>query len=392
MGGIMEKVYVCGIGATPISEHWEFSLRDLMVEAASRALNDSKLSKKDIEAVYIGNMSSGVLQGQEHLGSLFTTWFGIPSVSAQKCEAACASGGVAFHQAFLAVASGVYDCVLALGVEKMSDANTYDVTSALIMADDQDYVAFTGVSFVGLNALIYRRYMEKFNVKQEDIALFAVHDHKYAVNNPLAQYRKVITIDTVLNSPVVADPIRLLECAPIGDGAAAVLLCSEDLVKKIGKDNVIEVVGSAVATDILSLHNRKDLVTLNATKVAARKALQMANIEIKDVDIVELHDAFTILGVIHLEDLGFAKKGEGWKLVKEGEIEKDGKIPVNMMGGLKARGHPVGATGIYEIIDLVTQLRGEAGKNQVDDAEIGLAQNVGGVGGTVTVNILKRIR
>jgi len=387
----MRRVYVCGIGATPIGEHWELSLRDLMVLAAKKALEDSTLTKRDIEAVYIGNMSSGILQGQEHLGSLFATWFGIPGVSAQKCEAACASGGVAFHQAFLAVASGMYDVVVAMGVEKMSDGNTYDVTSALIMADDQEYVAFTGSSFVGLNALIYRRYMEKFNVKHEDIAMFAVHDHKYAVNNPLAQYRKAVTLETVLNSPIVADPLRLFECAPIGDGAAVVILCSEEVAKKYKSDRLVEVIASSVATDILSLHNRKDIVTLNATKLAMNKALKMSKLDLKDIDIVELHDAFTILGVIHLEDMGFAEKGKGWMLVKDGEIEKDGKIPTNLMGGLKARGHPVGATGIYEVIDVVTQLRGEGGRNQVDDAEIGLAQNVGGVGGTVTINLFRRL-
>lgn len=387
----MKKVYVCGIGATSIGEHWNISLRDLMVNAAKKAIDDSEISKKNLEAVYIGNMSSGILQGQEHLGSLFATWFGIPGVAAQKCEAACASGGVAFHQAYLAVASGLYDLVLAIGVEKMSDGNTCDVTSALIMADDQEYVAFTGASFVGLNALIYRRYIEKFNVKHEDIALFAVHDHKYAVNNPLAQYRRALTLDTVMSSPIVADPLRLFECAPIGDGAAAVVLCSEKYAKYFEKDKLIEVVASSVATDILSLHNRDDLVTLNATRIAMDKALKMSKVDLNQIDIVELHDAFTILGVIHLEDMGFAEKGKGWKLVKEGEIERDGKIPTNLMGGLKARGHPVGATGIYEIFDVITQLRGEAGKNQVDNAEIGLAQNVGGVGGTVTINLFKKL-
>ncbi len=390
----MEKVFIVGIGATKVREHWNLSLRDLMVKSAIKAINNAGINKQDIKAIYIGNMSSGYLQGQEHLGALLATWLGIAGVSACKVEAACGSGGAAFHQAFLAVASGLYDCVMALGVEKMTDAITSDVTSALIMADDQEYVAFTGASFVALNALIYRAYIKEYGVKQEDIALFAVHDHKYAVNNPYAQYRREIKIEDVMNSPLIADPIHLLECAPIGDGSAAIILCNERFLEKKVSDQegVIEVLSSVLATDIISLHDRDTYITLNATRVASSKAYKMARIEPKDVNVVEVHDAFTILGVISLEDLGFAERGSGWEIVREGEIEIGGKIPTNTMGGLKARGHPVGATGIYQIFDIVTQLRGEAGKNQVDNAEIGLAQNVGGVGGTVIINILKRVR
>ncbi len=388
----MGRVYVAGIGATPIGEHWEKSIRDLMVEASLKALDDAGLEREALDAVFVGNMSSGYLQGQEHLGSLLATWLGVPGVAACKVEAACASGGAAFHNAFMAVKSGLYDCVLAVGVEKMTDAPTEHLTSALIMADDQEYTAFAGFSFVALNALVYKAYMERYGARQEDIALFAVHDHKYAVNNPLAQYRRAVTLDAVLSSPLVADPLHLLECAPTGDGAAAILLCSEEKARELGLSPEVEAAASTVATDILSLHDRDDLTTLRATVRAAQRAYRMAGIEAGDVDVAELHDAFTILGVIHLEDLGFAKKGEGWKLVKEGEIELGGKIPVNLMGGLKARGHPVGATGIYEIYDVALQLLGRAGANQVEGAEIGLAQNVGGVGGTVAVTILRRVR
>ncbi|PLJ78332.1 thiolase domain-containing protein [Infirmifilum sp. SLHALR2] len=386
------RVFIVGIGATKIDEHWDLSLRDLMTDASRKAIQDAGLSKRDIEAVFVGNMSSGYLQGQEHLGSLLATWLGIPGVAAHKVEAACASGGAAVHSAYLAVKSGVYDCVLAVGVEKLTDATTSDATSALIMAEDQEYVAFAGFSFVALNALVYRTYMKKFGVKQEDIALFAVHDHRYAANNPLAQFPKPVTLDEVLRSPPVADPIRLLESAPLGDGSAALVLCSEEKAKRIGKDVLIELAGSGLATDILSLHDRPDLTTLAATVKAKSSAFKQAGIESKDVDLLEVHDAFTVLGVIHLEDLGFARKGEGWKLLKEGQLERDGDLPTNTMGGLKARGHPVGATGVYQVYDLVTQLRGEAGANQVPDAEVGLAQNVGGVGGTVVVNIVRRVR
>jgi len=387
----VEKVFVVGGGATKIGEHWDKSLRTLFVEAALEAVKDGGIELSDVEAVYVGNMSSGELQGQEHLGSLMATWLGIPGVAAAKIEAACASGSAAFHQAYLAVASGVYDCVLVGGVEKMTDAVVHDVTAALVMADDAEYTAFTGASFVGLNAIVYRYYMEKYGVKQEDIALFSVHDHKYAVDNPHAQFRFTVTLEKVLSSPLVADPIRLLECSPIGDGAAALVLCTEKFIKEKGLNVAVEVAASTAATDTISLADREDLTTLTATVKAAKKAYRTAKIEPKDIDVMEIHDAFTILGVIHLEDLGFAKKGEGWKLVKEGEIEKDAKIPTNLSGGLKARGHPVGATGVYQIYEIYQQLMGKA-PNQVDGAEIGLAQSVGGVGGTVVINILRRVR
>jgi acetyl-CoA C-acetyltransferase len=388
----MRRVFIAGVGATRVDEHWDKSLRDLMRESSLKAIQDSGLSKKDIEAIYVGNMSSGFLQGQEHLGSLLATWIGVPGVAAAKVEAACASGGAALHQAYLAVRSGVYDCVLVVGVEKMTDAYTSDVTDALVMAEDQEYVAFTGLSFVALNAFVYRYYMKKYGVRQEDIAYFAVHDHKYAVNNPLAQYPRPITLDEVMKSPLVADPIHLLESAPIGDGSAALVLCSEEKLKALGKDVHLEIAGSAVATDVFSLHERADPTTILATVKAARKAFSMASIEPKDVDVLEVHDAFTVLGVIHLEDMGFAKKGEGWRLLKEGQLEKDGDLPTNTMGGLKARGHPVGATGIYQVYEIALQLRGEAGKNQVPDPEVGVAQNVGGVGGTVAVHVVRRVR
>ena len=389
----MRRVFLIGVGRTKVGEHWTDSLRDLFVNATLNAVNDANISLKDIESLYVGNMSSGYLQGQEHLGALMATWLGIPYIAATKVEAACASGGSAFHQAFLAVKSGVYDCVLAGGVEKMTDATTPDVLSALMMADDQEYVASTGITFAGLNALIYRLYMHKYGVKQEDIALFSVHEHKYAQYNKYAQYKNAITIEDVLNSPVVADPIRLLESSPISDGAAAAILCSERKLKEIKKDIAVEVIGSALAVDILSPHEREDPTIINSTVTAAKKAYEMAEVTSKDVDVVEVHDAYSILGIIDLEDLGFAKKGRGVELVKNGEVERDGRIPTNLSGGLKARGHPVGATGIYQITEIYDQLLSRSHPAvQVPNANIGLAHSLGGVGATAVVNILKRVR
>ncbi|MCS7104676.1 MAG: thiolase domain-containing protein [Thermofilaceae archaeon] len=386
------KVYIIGAGATKIGEHWDKSLRDLAVEALFAAVKDASIDKRDVEALYVSNMMSGELQGQEHLGALIATWAGIPGVAACKVEGACACGGVAIHQAYLAVASGLYDCVAVVGVEKMTDVIPSDVTAALATAEDQDYVVFTGTSFVGLNALIYRFYLEKYRVKQEDIARFAVHCHKMAVSNPYAQFRRPVSLEDVMSSPVIADPIRLLECAPVGDGAAALILCNERFLKENPRDDLIEISGTAVATDIVSMHERRDPLAASALRRALDIAMEKAGIETKEIDVLEVHDAFTILGILPLELMGYAPPGEGWRLVAEGQVEPGGKIPTNTMGGLKARGHPVGGTGVYQVLDIVTQLRGKAGSNQVEDAEIGLAQNFGGVASTVAVNILKRVR
>ena len=386
----MRNVYVLGVGVTKVGEHWNSSLRDLFVEASLKAINDAEISLSDIQALYVGNMCSGYLQGQESLACLMATWLGLKGISASKIEAACGSGGMAFHQAYLAIASGLYDCVLVGGVEKLTDVVTKDALSALIMADDQEYVASTGITFAGLNALVYREYMRKYGVKQEDIALFPVHCHKYAKNNPYAQFPFEITLEQVLASPLVADPIHLLESSPLSDGAAAIVLSSDKFIK--GKENIVKVEASTAATDILSPHERDDITTLYATIEAAKRAYKLAKVEPKDIDVLEVHDAYSILGVIHLEDLGFAEKGKGAELIKEGQIEKDGKIPTNLSGGLKARGHPVGATGVYQLVEITWQLRNDAGKNQVQGAEIGLAQNVGGVGSYVTINILRRLR
>ena len=385
----MRRVAVIGVGYTKIGEHWDKSLRELFAEAALKALDDANVDK--VEALYVGNMMSGYLQEQEHLGSLLATYIGMPGIAACKIEAACASGGAALHQAFLAVASGYYDIVLVGGVEKMTDKLTPDVTLALAMAEDREYVVYVGASFIGLNALVYRLYMRKFNVKQEDIAKFPVIEHENAINTPYAQFRYKITLDDVLKSPLVADPIHLLECAPLSDGAAAIILAPLEYALK-HYDTVIEISASALATDILSVHERPDMLTMMATVRAAEKAYKMAKMEPKDIDLVEVHDAFSILAPIALEDLGFAKKGEGWRLIAEEEVRKDGKLPVNTMGGLKARGHPIGATGIYQAVDAILQLRQEAGVNQVTNAETALIHSMGGVGGTVAVHILRRVK
>lgn len=385
----MRKVAVLGVGCTKVGEHWGTSLKDLFTEAALAALNDAGSEK--VEALYVGNMFSGYAQQQEHLGALLADSIGMSGISAAKIEGACGSGGAAVHAGYLAVASGMYDYVLVGGVEKMTDVSTAQVTTALMMAENRDYIGFTGITFVGLNALLHRLYTKTYGAKLEEIAAFAVNDHNNAVNNPYAQYPFPLKIERVLESPIVADPIRLFECCGVGDGAAAIVLCPLDNAKALAK-GAVELAASTVATNVLSLNERDDLLVFDATRKAANKAYEIAGLKPEDVDVLEVHDAFTITGVLALEGLGFAKKGEGAKFVSEGNIALGGKIPTNTLGGLKARGHPIGATGVYQVIEVAKQLRGDAGKNQINGAEVGLTQNVGGVDSTAAVHVLRRCR
>jgi len=384
----LRRVSVIGVGCTRVGEHWEIPLRDLFAEAALKAIDDAGIQRLD--ALYVGNMFSAHAQQQEHLGALMADNLGIPGVPAVKVEAACGSGGMAVHEGFKAVASGMADFVMVGGVEKMTDISTPEVTTALMMAENREYSGFSGVTFVGLNALCSRLYMERYEVRPEEMAAFPVNDHSNAANNPYAQYPFRITVERVLNSPMVADPLHLFECCGIGDGAAAAILCPLDLAKKL-ENPVIEVSASTAATNILSLYERDDLLSFDATRSAAERAYAMAGIEREDVDVLEVHDAFSVVGVLSLEALGFAERGQGARFVSEGNIGLDGEIPTNTMGGLKARGHPIGATGVYQIVELVMQLRGEAGKNQVEDAEVAMAQNIGGVDSTATVHVLRRL-
>jgi acetyl-CoA C-acetyltransferase len=383
----MREVGIIGIGCTKVGEHWGTPLRDLFAEAALKALDDAEIEK--IESLYVGNMLSSHAQKQEHLGALMADNIGSPGVQALKVEAACGSGGIAVHEGFKAVASGLVDFVMVGGVEKMTDISTPEVTMALMMAENREYSAFSGITFVGLNALCSRLYMETYEVKPEEMMAFPVNDHNNAVNNPYAQYPFKITIERAIQSAMVADPIHLYECCGIGDGAAAAILCPLEVAKKHEKP-VVEVSASTTATNVLNLYERDDLLDYAATRNSVKQAYAMANISKKDVDVLEVHDAFSIVGVLSLEALGFAEKGMGARFADEGKIALDGEIPTNTMGGLKARGHPIGATGVYQIVELTKQLRGEADKNQIKDAEVGLAQNIGGVDSTSTIHVLRR--
>jgi acetyl-CoA C-acetyltransferase len=384
----MRDVAVIGIGCTTFGEKWESSFRDLFVEAGSLALADAELSGEHIDAMYVGNMSAGRFIEQEHIGALIADYAGLSTrrIPSTRVEAACASGGLAFRQAVIAVASGMEDIVVAAGVEKMTDVGTGVSVDTLAGAADREWEGFMGATFPGLYAMIATDYMHRYPLTREQLGMVAVKNHRNGARNPIAQFRQEITLDTVLSSPLVADPLRLFDCSPITDGAAAVILAPLERAREF-TDTPVKVLATAQASDSIALHDRRDISTLDATVVAGERAFAMAGIPRSKIDFLEVHDCFTIAEICAIEDLGFCKKGEAGRLTGEGVTALNGDLPVNTSGGLKACGHPVGATGIKQVCEVVQQLRGEAGDRQVD-GEIGLTHNVGGTGATVVVHIL----
>jgi acetyl-CoA C-acetyltransferase len=381
----MRPVAILGIGQTIIDEQWEKSLRDIATEALLHALQDA--GRETAGGVFVGNMMSGTLNSQNNLGPLVADWAGQRGGDAVKVEAACASGAAAFRSGLMAVASGELDSALVVGVEKMTDRTPHEVTAALATAADADYEVDMGVSFVGLNALVMRRYMHEYGWKHADFAPFAINAHANAVHNPYARLRFKITLEDFEKSTMIATPINLLDASPIGDGAAAVYLVPAESVPS---GTLIRVAGSASATDTIAIHGRPEPLFLTAAYHSAREAYRQAGVGPADIDVFELHDAFTIMSALSLEACGFAGRGKGVQLGLEGAILPTGLIPVCTRGGLKARGHPVGATGVYQIVELVQQLRGTCGETQVPEARIGMAQNIGGSGATILTHILKR--
>ncbi len=382
----MRDVAIIGAGMTKFGELWNQSFRNLFVEAALGAIDDAGVDH--IDSMYIGTMSGGLFVGQEHIGSIMADYLGVAPIPATRVESACASSGVAFRQAFIEVASGMNDIVLASGVEKMNDGG--DVTYALATAADQEYEVFHGITFPGLYAMIAKAHMHKYGTTREQLAKVAVKNHDNGSKNPKAQFPMKIIVDQVLNSSLVAEPLRLLDCSPVTDGASAVILCPLEMARKF-TDRPVQVIGSGQATGTIALHDRKDLTVLDAVECAGQTAYKMANVGPNDIDVVEVHDCFTIAEICAIEALGFVEKGQGGKAVDQGMNALDGKLPVNTSGGLKSKGHPVGATGVAQIIEIYNQLRGDCGERQVEGAKVGLAQNMGGSGGSSTVHILKAV-
>jgi len=385
----MRDVAIIGVGMNKWGELWEKSLRDIFTEAALKAIDDAGVDH--IDAMYVGCMTSGLFIGQEHLASLLSDHLGQGPIPAARVESACCSGGLAVRSAFIDVASGMNDIVLAGGVEKMTDVSGDGATYALATAADQEYEVYHGATFPGLYALMARAHMEKYGTTRKQLAEVAVKNHSNGSKNPLAQFPFETTVDAVLNSVMVADPLTLMDCSPITDGAAAVILCAADKVKNYRNHPAVRIIGSGHATDTIALHSRSDLAYLKSTEKAAAKALKMANKKLSDVNLCEVHDCFTIAEIIVSESLGFFERGQGGPAVEAGETRIGGAIPINTSGGLKSKGHPVGATGVAQVIEATLQLRGEAGKRQVKEARVAMTQNMGGSGGSTLVHVMEVI-
>ena len=383
----MYDVAVIGVGQTKIDEHWDKSLRELAGDASLAALGEAGLAH--VDSVYVGNMLSDISNLQAHLGSMIADWIGQRFSDAVKIESACSSGSAAFRAAYLSVASGEVETALAVGVEKMTDSPGSEITTGLATAADADWEGDHGLSFVALNALIMQRYLYEYGWKARDFAEFSINAHENALHNPNARFHMKITESSFEKSPLICDPINLLDASPIGDGAAAALLVRADRVP--ANMPKIVVAGSAAATDTIAIHHRKMPLRLSAAEQSTQKAYTQAGISPDQIGVFEYHDAFTIMAALSLEAAGFAEPGKGPALAKEGEIKLGGRIPVATFGGLKARGHPVGATGLYQIVEVVHQLRGKAGAIQVPRNEFGMTQNIGGSGSNIVTHIFRRI-
>ncbi len=385
----MRGVSVIGTGLTKFGEHWSVGFRELITEAAVKSIEDANIEGKEIQAIFGGTMASGSFIGQEHIGALIADQLGMNPIPSIRMEAACASGSVALRSAYFAVASGMYDVVAVGGVEKMTDISTEEAATALGGAGDQEWELFLGATFPALYALLARRHMLEYGTTEEQMASVSVKNHANGVLNPYAQFQKEITIDEVMNSGYIASPLKLLDCSPITDGAASLILCASEKARKY-TDLPIEIVGTGQASDTLALSNRANMTELNATKEAAKQAYSQAKVDSSKISLAEVHDCFSIAEILAIEDLGFFSKGQGGKASMDGRTALNSDISINTSGGLKACGHPVGATGIKQVCEVVWQLRNEAGKRQVEGAEYGLTHNVGGSGATAVVNILKR--
>ncbi len=383
------RVAIAGVGMSKFGELWDKNLRDITLEAGMYTIFDAGVPGSDIDGMVIGNMSAGRFTGQEHLGAQAVDLSGLGDIPAYSVEAACASGGAAVRHAYMSIKSGEHDVMLVLGSEKMSDVNQTEAMNTISVASDWEWEGMFGATFPALYAFMARRHMMEYGTTEEHLALPTVKNHANAVHNEFAQFQRAVPIEVVMKSALLADPLRVLHSSPVTDGAAGLVICREDLVKKY-TDTPIYIESSEQRTDTLALHDRKSITTFNSVVSSTKTALKGAGLELKDIDVLELHDSFSIGEIMLTEDVGIAKKGEGGKVLEEGITEIGGKFPVNTSGGLKARGHPIGATGVAQIVELVLQLRGDADKRQVDGAEKGLAVNLGGTGATSIVHIVGR--
>lgn len=386
----MRDVSIIGIGKTKFGVFPERSLKSLIAEASKKALLDAKIDASMIQAFYLGNFAATGFNNQNHVAAYAATAIGLPQIPCTRTEAACASSGAALREAVIGVAAGLYDYVLVGGVEKMNTVDTPRVTEYLAQAADWETEAKIGATFPSMFALMATRHMHEYGTTREQISCIAVKNHANGMKNPDAHMQKEISLEKAVSSPVlVAEPLNLYDCSLITDGAAAVVVCASDLAANHAKIPV-DIAGHGQASDLFCMYQKKDITRFDATIAAGRRAYDMAQLSPEDIDVVEVHDCFTIAEIIAIEDLGFCKKGEGGPFSFEGNTAINGKIPVNTSGGLKSKGHPVGATGVAQVAELVLQLRGEAGPRQVKNAEIALSHNLGGSGASCVVHILKR--
>lgn len=384
----MRDVCIVGVGMSQWGEVWRRSFRQLFVDAATAAIKDSGVDHLD--SLYVGCMSGGLFVQQEHVGAICADYLGMPGLPAARVESACASGGISLRQAFIEVGSGLSDIVMAAGIEKMTDVDGDGATAALAGAADQEYEVFHGATFPGLYAMMAHAHMAKYGTTSEMMAAVSVKNHHNGAMNPVAQYPFEISVEKVLNSVMVADPLHILDCSPITDGAAAVIVTSEEVAKKLGKPYV-KIIGSGVATDTIALAQRDDMTTIKASTIAADRALKMAGKKLSDVQFAEVHDCFSIAELIVLESIGLYAPGKAGPATVAGETALDGKFPINSSGGLKCKGHAVGATGIAQAIEVFKQLTGQAegGRQIPGSLKIGMTHNMGGTGASSVVHILE---
>jgi len=385
----MTEVVIAGIGQTPVGEHWEIPLRDLAIQAMQAALKDSGGLRP--QALYAGNMLAASLSHQAHLGVLLADFAGLAGIEAETVEAAGASGGAALRQGYLAVASGLLDTALVVGVEKFTDLIGPDVEAALATASDSDYESVQGLTPTAQAALLTRRYLHEFKVPADGLAGFALNDHANGAGNPNAMFQKPIKLETYQKAEMVSDPLNMFDIAPNADGAAALLLTRPDLLPRKFSNPLVRIAASDTASDTLALHDRADLLWFSAAQLSTERAYHKSGITAEQIDLFEYHDAFPVYAALSLEAAGFASPGTGWKLSQDGTIGLKGRIPCGTLGGLKARGNPGGATGVYQAVEAALQLRAQAGPNQIPDARVALIQSLGGPASTAVTHILERL-
>lgn len=384
----MEEVCVLGAGSTRYGK-LEDGIADITLQASAAAIESAGIEPKEIKAGYISNVF-GVADRQVHLGPVVMSNLGIPERPSLSIESACGSGSVSFREAFVNVAAGFYDAVLVTGVEKVTHTGTEWTTTYFSYCSDFFYEGMSGASFPGLFASMARAYLTEFKATEEDFAMVAVKNHENGMLNPKAHLRKRITVDDVMGSPVVASPLKLYDCCPFSDGASAVILCNRKFAAEHGKD-YIKVIGSGRGGSPAALQGREHMTTIPSTKIAADEAYRMAGVSPGDIDFAEVHDCFTIAEVVDSEDLGFFEKGEGFKAVREGTTARGGDIPINPSGGLKSKGHPIGATGVGQVVEVYEQLTGMAGERTVEGANTGLTHNFGATGASCAVHIFQGV-